>query len=121
MRRHSQLVKAVCRGIFNAKSEDFMSMSAQTRCAICDEERKTRHREFSPHAWTALTVWGEVQSSQNGQAMCNSCYSDFRDLLIERSNEVEHYALNSLNDLVAVHDLAGYRGSESGAKSQIAS
>ncbi|MBC7660465.1 MAG: hypothetical protein H7249_12275 [Chitinophagaceae bacterium] len=98
-----------------------MSMSAQTRCAICDEERKIRQREFSSHAWTALAVWGEVSSSQTGQAMCNNCYSDFRDLLIERSNEVEHYATTSLNDLAAVHDLAGYRGSESGAKSQIAS
>ncbi len=98
-----------------------MNISAQTRCAICDEERKIRHREFSPHAWTALTVWGEVQSVQTGQVMCNGCYSDFRDLLIERSGEVEHYAAHSLNDLAAVHDLKGYRGSENSAKSQIAS
>jgi hypothetical protein len=98
-----------------------MNFSVQTRCAICDEERKIRHREFSPHAWTALTVWGEVQSSQTGQAMCNGCYSDFRDLLIERSNEVEHYATNSLNDLAAVHDLTGFRATENSSKSQIAS
>ncbi|RYZ58563.1 MAG: hypothetical protein EOP07_06635 [Proteobacteria bacterium] len=98
-----------------------MNNSAQNRCAVCDEERKIARREFSPHAWTALTVWGEVQSAQSGQAMCNSCYSDFRDLLIERSNEVELYAANSLSDLAAVHDLAGYRANENGAKSQIAS
>jgi hypothetical protein len=41
--------------------------------------------------------------------------------LIERSNEVELYAANSLSDLAAVHDLAGYRANENGAKSQIAS
>jgi len=121
MQSRNQLLLAGYRGIINKEIGGFMNMSAQTRCAICDEERKIRHREFSPHAWTALAVWGEVQSVQSGQAMCNGCYSDFRDLLIERSNEVEHYAAISLNDLAAVHDLAGYRPKETSAKSQIAS
>lgn len=98
-----------------------MSLSVQTRCAVCDEERKIRHRDFSPHAWTALTVWGEVHFSHNGQAICNACYSDLRDLLIERSSEVELYATQSRSDLAAVHDLTGYRSSDALAKSQIAS
>ena len=94
-------------------------MSTQTRCIVCDEERKLRYREFSPHAWTALTVWGEVEPTQYGQAMCNACYSDFRDLLIERANEVELYAAHALNDLAAVHDMTNFRADA--GKAQIAS
>ena len=97
-----------------------MSLSASNCCAVCHEVRKVRQREFSNHAWTALTVWGEI-SGVKEQAMCNACYSDFRDLLIDRHDEVELYAASSLSDLAAVHDLAGYRGAEIASKSQIAS
>lgn len=102
------------------ESEEFMSQSAQNCCSVCHEERKVRQRDFSAHAWTALTVWGEVSGAKE-QQMCNACYSDFRDQLIDRHDEVELYAASSLSDLAAVHDLAGFRGAEIASKSQIAS
>ena len=97
-----------------------MSLSAPNCCAVCHEDRKVRQREFSAHAWTALTVWGEVSGSKD-QAMCNGCYAEFREHLIDRADEVELYAASSQSDLAAVHDLAGFRGTEIAGKTQIAS
>ena len=100
-----------------------MNKSDLTRCTVCCEERKSRYREFSPHAWTALSVWGEVQSSEKNQTMCNPCYAEFRDLLIERASEVELYAstMYRTQDVAKVHELTSFRSSEVRAKAQIAS
>ncbi len=99
-----------------------MSLAVQqSRCAVCFEERKIRQREFSAHAWTALTVWGEVDSTQARAAMCNTCYGELREMLIDRASEVELYARQSSNDLAAVHDLTGFRPGETSGKSLIAS
>lgn len=65
-----------------------MNRSVRSNCSVCSEDRKSRYREFSPHAWTALVSWGEVGTPNIGQAMCDGCYAEFRDLLIERADEV---------------------------------
>lgn len=100
-----------------------MSKNDLTRCHVCFEDRKSRHREFSPHAWTALTVWGEVGGHAQSQTMCDGCYSEFRDMLIERASEVEHYMNRAVNthDLAGVHEMTAYRSGETHAKAQIAS
>ena len=101
-----------------------MNKSSQSICNVCGEERKIRYREFSPHAWTALVHWGEINASVIGQAMCNGCYNEFRDQLIDRSDEVAALAKEvtaqpnfpTLPDLPAI---LGGHSSSSGA--QIAS
>lgn len=65
-----------------------MNRSVHSNCSVCSEDRKSRYREFSAHAWTALVSWGEVGHPNVGQAMCDGCYAEFRDLLIERADEV---------------------------------
>ncbi len=65
-----------------------MNRSVHTNCSVCSEDRKSRYREFSSHAWTALVSWGELGGPMIGQAMCDGCYAEFRDLLIERADEV---------------------------------
>lgn len=100
-----------------------MSKNDLTRCHVCLEDRKSRRREFSPHAWTALTVWGEVESHAQNHAMCDGCYTEFRDLLIDRAAEVEHYlhAQSNGHDLASVREMAAFRSGESHSKAQIAS
>ncbi len=65
-----------------------MRKSVTNSCSVCCEARKSRQREFSTHAWKALTVWGEVEQRTFGQPICEGCYRELRDLLIERSEEL---------------------------------
>ncbi|SMF46717.1 hypothetical protein [Pseudobacteriovorax antillogorgiicola] len=58
-------------------------------CKCCGEKTRVRHRDFSPHAWAVLMHWEEIDASAVGQPICDSCYDDLRELLIERSREVD--------------------------------
>ena len=58
-------------------------------CLCCMDERKRRHRDFSPQIWALLLSWQEVPPEAVDQPMCNGCYEDIRGILIERAYEVE--------------------------------
>lgn len=58
-------------------------------CMCCGDKKRSRPREFSPRAWAVLMHWQEVESSAIGQPICGPCYEDLRELLIERSGEVD--------------------------------
>ena len=58
-------------------------------CKCCGESTKARYRDFSPHAWAMLLHWEEIEYSAIGQPICQSCYDDLRELLIERSGELD--------------------------------
>ena len=64
-------------------------MRTLQECKCCGDEGRVRQRDFSPQAWTFLMHWEEIDSSVVGQPICNSCYDDLRELLIERSYEIE--------------------------------
>ena len=64
-------------------------MNLVQECKCCGDLRRCRIRDFSPHAWAVLMHWEEVESEAVGKPICNSCYDDLRELLIERSGEVE--------------------------------
>lgn len=66
-----------------------MKKLGQQGCASCSEMRRCRHRDFSSHAWAVLLHWEEISATVVGRPLCNSCYNDLRELLIERSAEVE--------------------------------
>lgn len=80
-----------------------MKKPGQQTCASCGETRRCRHREFSTHAWAALLHWEEIDSSMIDQPICNQCYEELRDLLIERSREVDQVIATGLpaQELVA--------------------
>lgn len=69
-------------------------MKVIQNCKCCGENTRVRQRDFSPHAWAVLLHWQEVESSTVGQAICDSCYDDLREMLIERSGEVESIMAN---------------------------
>lgn len=59
-------------------------------CANCGEDGKCRRRDFSEQAWTVLVVWNEVQTAAVDQAVCDHCYNELREVLIDRADEIEN-------------------------------
>ncbi|MBF0441577.1 MAG: hypothetical protein HQK54_06705 [Oligoflexales bacterium] len=62
---------------------------AITRCANCLSHQKSRYREFSDQVWTLLLQWGEIEKSTINKPICDACYQDIRELLIDKSHELE--------------------------------
>ncbi len=59
-------------------------------CSNCGQLGKTnRRRTFSEQAWTVLLLWNEVTPAAVEQPMCEECYNDLRETLIERNSEIE--------------------------------
>ncbi len=88
-----------------------MRKSVTNSCSVCAEARKSRTREFSPHAWSALSIWGEVTPKTMGQPICEGCYRELRDLLIERTDELER--MSTLHpDFANVHEIPAFLSSE---------
>lgn len=58
-------------------------------CANCRAEAKCRRRDFSEQAWTVLVVWNEIQTRAVDQPLCDDCYDELRDTLIDRADEIE--------------------------------
>lgn len=66
-----------------------MSSSIQC-CGHClADGRRLRHRDFSAPTWQLLVAWQEIGSATIGHPLCDDCYRDIREVLIERSTEVE--------------------------------
>lgn len=57
-------------------------------CAHCGDDVKSRRREFSEQAYSALIVWGEIQAAAVDQAICDGCYSELREVLIDRADDI---------------------------------
>jgi len=64
-----------------------MQSLSQMRCN-CTVETKCRKREFSVEAWTVLVIWNEVQAAAVDQPMCDECYNELRETLIDRVSDV---------------------------------
>lgn len=58
-------------------------------CAHCGEESKCRRRDFSEQAWTVLVVWNEIQTATVDRPVCDDCYGELREVLIDRADEIE--------------------------------
>jgi hypothetical protein len=58
------------------------------KCCQCGLEAKLRLREFSHQALAALVVWGEIEARNMDKAMCEPCYGDLREILIDRADEI---------------------------------
>ncbi len=73
-----------------------MKKVSQQACSSCGEVKKCRHRDFSSHAWAILLHWEEIDSSVIGQPLCNDCYNELRELLIDRAEEMEEIMAQGL-------------------------
>lgn len=60
------------------------------QCGHCmTKERRSRPREFSSQVWSLLVAWEEVSEAVIDQPLCDVCYGDIREILIDRSVEME--------------------------------
>ncbi len=66
-----------------------MAISSTENCANCGADSKCRRRDFSEQAWSVLLLWKEVQTSTVDQAICEDCYNELREVLIDRADEIE--------------------------------
>lgn len=66
-----------------------MATTGIESCANCGSDGKCRRRDFSEQAWGVLLLWKEVQVSTVDQAICDGCYNELREVLIDRADEVE--------------------------------
>lgn len=58
-------------------------------CAHCRAGLNARRRDFSEQAWKVLVVWEEIHPQSVDKALCSDCYTELRDVLIERASEIE--------------------------------
>jgi hypothetical protein len=65
------------------------AMHVIRNCPSCGTETRCSRREFSEQAWAVLVIWGEIEESVVDQAVCQSCYEELRDILIDRAGEIE--------------------------------
>ena len=62
---------------------------ARSHCSNCHEEGLCRKRSFSSQVWTLLLLWDEVKAQAVEQSICDTCYMELREILMERVEEVE--------------------------------
>lgn len=75
-------------------------MQMVQECPQCGTNTKCRRRDFNEQSWAVLVSWGEVEPEAVDQPICESCYSDLREILIDRAGEFEQ-ALKSPKPLQA--------------------
>ena len=64
-------------------------MSARSQdCPRCGLSDRLNKRAFSDQALAALVIWGELDRELISEAICDGCYDELRDILIDRSGEV---------------------------------
>lgn len=66
------------------------------QCSSCEGQAKSLRREFSEQAWAALVAWKELHPKAVDAPLCNDCYFNFRDVLIERADEMLIVAANAM-------------------------
>ncbi len=57
-------------------------------CPRCGENTKVQKRLFSAMALSALITWGDLEETLVDEAICDDCYKELRDVLIENTDEL---------------------------------
>ncbi|MBC7660007.1 MAG: hypothetical protein H7249_09890 [Chitinophagaceae bacterium] len=58
-------------------------------CPRCANPARLSKRTFSDQALAALIVWNDLTENLIDESICEDCYSELRDILIERIEEVK--------------------------------
>jgi hypothetical protein len=68
----------------------------QAKCSCCKQSSilKTKYT-FSDEAWGMLQRWGEVAKEGKQNLLCDGCYWELRDTLIDRTDELSPQAANT--------------------------
>ena len=79
--------------LVSAKAPEGFSNSSKT-CTNCLQQSPSRRRHFSEQAWAALLAWNEISSNSVKQPICEHCYEDMREVLIDRIDEIESVSVD---------------------------
>ena len=85
----------------NERPTTYGSLGSQ-QCGNCGEDVLSRKRTFSPQAWTALLLWNEITPSAVNQAICDLCYEEKRDILMDRTEDLEETLKDRHHDVLKV-------------------
>ncbi len=66
-----------------------VTMQIAGECASCGVESRSRRREFTEQTWSVLLAWNEIDRDVVDRPICDSCYEELREILIDRADEVE--------------------------------
>ena len=66
-------------------------------CPRCANTTRLAKRTFSDQALAALIVWNDLPKELVDESICEDCYGELRDILIERIEEVKAVAPMKLN------------------------
>ncbi len=58
-------------------------------CPRCSTPARLSKRTFSDQALAALVVWKDLSEKLIEEPICEDCYSELRDILIERIEDVK--------------------------------
>jgi hypothetical protein len=64
-------------------------MHSSQFCAHCSADAKCRRRDFNEQIWSVLLVWGEVEVKTVDKPLCEDCYNELREVLIDRASDIE--------------------------------
>lgn len=56
---------------------------AIAKCPRCEASAKLRPRDFSDQAIATLVTHGDLDKKLVGASVCDDCYDDLRDVMIE--------------------------------------
>ena len=59
-----------------------------SKCPRCYGQTRLRLREFSEQAYATLIHWGELEAKTFNKPICNVCFEDLRETLIDRADEM---------------------------------
>lgn len=63
-------------------------MAKICNCPRCNENSKLQKRLFSDTALAALISWGDLEEHLISEAICDSCYKELRDVLIDCADQL---------------------------------
>ena len=63
-------------------------MNKLAQCPRCELEGKLKKREFSDQAIAALVNWGELDERLVDEPVCDDCYRELREVLIDNSESL---------------------------------
>lgn len=58
-------------------------------CPRCANLARLQKRTFSDQALAALVVWNDLPEKLIDESICDDCYAELRDILIERIEDVK--------------------------------
>lgn len=64
-------------------------MDNRSKCYHCGKMAKVKIRDVSIESWEILYLLGEVERSEINMPICDTCYSELREVMIDRQDEVD--------------------------------